>query len=683
MHNTKLSLIYKNGEYVIQDSMGNIIINDIHDVDVLTYENYSLFRFFTNEGEFSCITSSGFFFREYSYLDYDAVSKLIDSKYKIKKANKFGILDCGTNKIDQECVYDEVRALASNDFMYGASVKIKHNKKYFIINYHNNKVSKEYDFIYTPIQPLDKFIVCLDGQYGFISSDMLVEISDISFHDVEELCKCYMCNVNKYTEDIYRVEDLQNWDKYSNIIDKNNPNIVSLRTGEIYSYYLKKYAGFNKGADIWLNIYGYFYDLFDSRIYDLVIYAIGRFYVVLKDGNYGIVDDEFHVVLDLAYRSIKLVYSNQLSQMPLFVVSSENGDCLFNVVSGMKTSYYDSISFNCYDNYLTFEMSGKYGLIDIDGRIILDAKYDLMASNANMPLIEQHYPHFYAMFHSAKYSFYVKDDKFYGIVPIEKYDCCIRIQNNGLYGNYYVASKNGKFFLLNYLGNEFDLPPSDDLFFGKYNSVLGLFNLLYIKPIPISYTFIVGRVGQKYSLYSIKLGKDSNHAEMILSDCDEMEIIEEQNLLCSTGYEWPYVHFINNCIEGYVNEFGEIISIERYDDIKPIKVDSSNKLYYLVYKSNRVGLLDSRRRSVLPCNYDDIIKVYETYAIIIQNGDECVVYYDLSDSSISEDGKYSLLGRQKTYTKYTGSYAQYVMDYTDDDIDDVFDGDPDAYWNID
>ena len=130
MHNTKLSLIYKNGEYVIQDSMGNIIINDIHDVDVLTYENYSLFRFFTNEGEFSCITSSGFFFREYSYLDYDAVSKLIDSKYKIKKANKFGILDCGTNKIDQECVYDEVRALASNDFMYGASVKIKHNKKY-------------------------------------------------------------------------------------------------------------------------------------------------------------------------------------------------------------------------------------------------------------------------------------------------------------------------------------------------------------------------------------------------------------------------------------------------------------------------------------------------------------------------------------------------------------------------
>lgn len=36
-----------------------------------------------------------------------------------------------------------------------------------------------------------------------------------------------------------------------------------------------------------------------------------------------------------------------------------------------------------------------------------------------------------------------------------------------------------------------------------------------------------------------------------------------------------------------------------------------------------------------------------------------------------------------SYDKYNGSYAQDYEGWSDDDIDDVFDGDPDAYWNID
>ena len=35
------------------------------------------------------------------------------------------------------------------------------------------------------------------------------------------------------------------------------------------------------------------------------------------------------------------------------------------------------------------------------------------------------------------------------------------------------------------------------------------------------------------------------------------------------------------------------------------------------------------------------------------------------------------------YGRYSGSYAQDEMGYSDDDIDTIFDGDPSAYWNID
>ena len=33
--------------------------------------------------------------------------------------------------------------------------------------------------------------------------------------------------------------------------------------------------------------------------------------------------------------------------------------------------------------------------------------------------------------------------------------------------------------------------------------------------------------------------------------------------------------------------------------------------------------------------------------------------------------------------EYSGSYAHDVEGYTDEEIDTVFDGDPEAYWNID
>lgn len=38
---------------------------------------------------------------------------------------------------------------------------------------------------------------------------------------------------------------------------------------------------------------------------------------------------------------------------------------------------------------------------------------------------------------------------------------------------------------------------------------------------------------------------------------------------------------------------------------------------------------------------------------------------------------------ERTYECYNGSYAQDVEGWSDQDIDDVFDGDPEAYWNID
>jgi hypothetical protein len=54
--------------------------------------------------------------------------------------------------------------------------------------------------------------------------------------------------------------------------------------------------------------------------------------------------------------------------------------------------------------------------------------------------------------------------------------------------------------------------------------------------------------------------------------------------------------------------------------------------------------------------------------------------FDLDyNNSYNDDYDYD----NPSYGRYAGSYAQDVEGWSDNDIDDVFDGDPDAYWNID
>lgn len=54
---------------------------------------------------------------------------------------------------------------------------------------------------------------------------------------------------------------------------------------------------------------------------------------------------------------------------------------------------------------------------------------------------------------------------------------------------------------------------------------------------------------------------------------------------------------------------------------------------------------------------------------------------DLTSDQVNRSG-YDYY-EEETYYQYRGSYAQDVAGWSDQDIDDAFEGDPDAYWNID
>lgn len=107
---------------------------------------------------------------------------------------------------------------------------------------------------------------------------------------------------------------------------------------------------------------------------------------------------------------------------------------------------------------------------------------------------------------------------------------------------------------------------------------------------------------------------------------------------------------------------------------------------------NKWGLIDENGKEVLPLEYDSIWTFYGkqrvTTKVIKGNVAHNVILSELlgKDKTQEKDNhsdNYDVNDYGTNFGEYAGSYTQDVEGYSDDVIDDAFDGDPDAYWNID
>lgn len=84
--------------------------------------------------------------------------------------------------------------------------------------------------------------------------------------------------------------------------------------------------------------------------------------------------------------------------------------------------------------------------------------------------------------------------------------------------------------------------------------------------------------------------------------------------------------------------------------------------------------------------YDYIAPIKDMTAIATKFKKKCCI--DLCEMReikeyVGGSSFHPIFERESTYNDYNGSYAQDVMGYDDATISDAFEGDPDAYWNID
>ncbi len=176
----------------------------------------------------------------------------------------------------------------------------------------------------------------------------------------------------------------------------------------------------------------------------------------------------------------------------------------------------------------------------------------------------------------------------------------------------------------------------------------------------------------------------------IISKIYERIEIVSQRLPCGSTTD-KYLKVYKNGKCGLIHEQGKEIVPTIYDDcygsIWYCNNDERHK-YIIVTKDGKQGIINELGNVVADIKYDNIRVNYPTYnnpkdvhAVGLIGSIEIV----LIDSCIDVPKRRSniLDFERESYGRYQGTYAQEEMGYSDDDIDTIFDGEPDAYWNID
>lgn len=102
------------------------------------------------------------------------------------------------------------------------------------------------------------------------------------------------------------------------------------------------------------------------------------------------------------------------------------------------------------------------------------------------------------------------------------------------------------------------------------------------------------------------------------------------------------------------------------------------------------GIVNTEGEEVFGCKFQEIWKFIDrdlNYTnASLPDGKKVRLYLEEGGCCDREQDVYHhrSYGRpRRTYEEFVGSYAQDVAGFSDEDICDAFDGDPEAYWNID
>ena len=183
--------------------------------------------------------------------------------------------------------------------------------------------------------------------------------------------------------------------------------------------------------------------------------------------------------------------------------------------------------------------------------------------------------------------------------------------------------------------------------------------------------------------YLLKMLKSNQDSERLNSPWNNLLLLPDKNvLLISSNEDGIGIYTFN---ENNLNQLiSELDVLSENDEKKVVEETSNSIIYYNKWNKNikRIFLPPNDTNSIVvelntanKINSYSLVSINEILGINeeIDNKDETEqISSENTDENYEED-----------LSEYSGSWARDVEGLSDDFIDDVLDGDPDAYWNID
>lgn len=262
------------------------------------------------------------------------------------------------------------------------------------------------------------------------------------------------------------------------------------------------------------------------------------------------------------------------------------------------------------------------------------------------------------------------------IVPIKNYD--VREEKRLL-----IPFKKGKIGFLDRQGNVV-IEPQYDTFYGNcyttsdYVTVGIIHDYAYERSNQHPQTYIRTRLG--LIDYKGHYLLEPNYS--FIGEYEKSIIVRE-----AYGYDYKGRHAL-------LNKKGEVlVPYGTYWDIEPFENGLSRCRNHKSVNGKRIelcGVINEQGEVILECNERHIMPFYGRYArqysqylekaLKKENPQAYIKYFgkNKGECEMDCDDDYGT-----HYGGYSGTYAQDVAGYSDEIINDAFEGDPDAYWNID
>ena len=530
------------------------------------------------------------------------------------------------------------------------------DEKYGVIDKNGNIIIKpEYEEIIIPNPTQDVFI-CTNSEEKIVlnsnNEELFEEYEDVFEIKIKDLILelPYEKTVLKYTENgKYGIMDF-NGKKITKAIYDSIQGFT-YKEGELLVCVDGKYGVININGKTLINPE---FDSIESDYYytEENEYKYSGYIVCKKTGQgyrFGYINSEWKLLLDTKYNELyRLVDIKDADN--LYIICAENGR--FGVKKNKDTlieNKYQSIDFDELTNLFTIEVTEKYGIVDINGKTILDVSYDsIQIQGMNI----------YALKDNESFEFDIRGNKReyndnYKLIEVptdsEKYNIVVKIDDSGT--RYGVEDSDGNIIIeceysyIKYLRDDYFV-----VYDLSYK--VGILNSNNETILDFEY-FLIQKVDDTNLIQAIILDDStievySNDFEKIYSAKNTKITVEEKYVKLCSENDLLYVDYNGSTISntkilknnvlfasekngkwGFVNKNNEIVIDYIYD-----KVTDFNEYGYAgVKQDGRWGVINSNGDVVLEPTYDLDASSTEPYFI----GEYYRVNYNILECYYSND----------------------------------------------